>query len=187
MNVSGKECNITMNPDQLVELISKEICNHPDFLKYLRIPVTQDEIDYKLMSFKKSSSRGAADMYIPAISSALDLHIRTIQNISAYYGAVNTYPISGFTNKKTVILVLIDGVYHPVVSNSLDEELPPVPPSAAPVQDMYQPPATVPVIIISSDSEPDCAPESSTTAFQGPYVGVIPETETDSQDTNQTR
>ena len=189
-----EDYNIQINSDKLVSLISTEICNHPDYLKYLRLPVSQEEVDYKLMSFHKSGARVAADMYIPAISSALDLHIRTIQNISGYYGVVNTYPISGFTNKKTVTLIIIDGVYHPVVSVSSDEELPPAQPSSTAVQPPQpstsvdignepQPIGPSQVIIISSDSEsdPDCPPGTST-AVVGKYVVVIPETDPSSQE-----
>ena len=187
-----EDYNIQMNPDKLVKLTSTEICNHPDYLKYLRIPVSQEEVDYKLMSFNKSGARVAADMYIPAISSALDLHIRTIQNISGYYGVVNTYPISGFTNKKTVTLIIIDGVYHPVVSKSSDEELSAAQPSSTSVQPP-QPSATPvqsgpsQVIIISSDSEAEETSGTSIAVIQRKLVVVIPETDTSSQEEKKVR
>ena len=58
-------------------------------------------------------------MYLPAISNALDMHLRVIQNIAGYYGIINTYPLPNDFNpmqKKTITLIVIDGCYHPVVS-----------------------------------------------------------------------
>ena len=107
------EYDILIEPDKLIELISKEVCTHPEYTKYLKVPLSQDELNYNLMAFHstKKYSRVVADVYLPAISSALDLHIRTIQNISGFFGVVNTYPLDNFNNKKTVTLIVIDDIY----------------------------------------------------------------------------
>ena len=68
---------------------------------------------------KTEYSRLVAELYIPAISNALDLHIRVIQNIAGYYGVLNTCPLPNMgspENKKTITLILIDDTYHPVVN-----------------------------------------------------------------------
>ena len=102
--------------------------------KYKRVPLSQGELNYNLMSFhtSKNYSKLVADTYIPAISSALDLHMRTIQNISRFYGVVNTYLLASFINKKTVKLIIIDGIYQPVVSKQVDAELPASAPASLP-------------------------------------------------------
>ena len=102
--------------------------------KYKRVPLSQEELNYNLISFQvnKNYSRLVADTYIPAISSALDLHMRAIQNISGFYGVVNTYLLASFINKKTVTLIIIDGIYQPVVSKQVDAELPASAPASLP-------------------------------------------------------
>ena len=124
--------DIFINPQRLIELIASEVCNHPEYTRYMRVPPSQEEVNHKLLSFttNKEYSLLVSQMYIPAISSALNLHIRTIQNIADYYGVVNTYPLprplENFRDtKKTVTLILIDGVYYPVFTKSDDGPLTP--------------------------------------------------------------
>ena len=97
-----------IDPEKLIEFISKEVCTHLEYTKYMRVP---------LMAFHstKNYSRVVADVYLSAILSALDLHIRTIQKSSGFYGVVNIYPLGSFSNKETVTLIVIDGIYQPVV------------------------------------------------------------------------
>ena len=127
------EYDILIEPDKLIELISKEVCTHPEYTKYLKVPLSLDELNYNLMAFHstKKYSRVVADVYLPAISSALDLHIRTIQNISGFFGVVNTYPLDNFNNKKTVTLIVIDEIYQLIVAKQVDAELAPAPPAPA--------------------------------------------------------
>ena len=40
----GLEHDILIEPDKLIELISKEVCTHPEYTKYLKVPVSQDEL-----------------------------------------------------------------------------------------------------------------------------------------------
>ena len=61
-----------------------------------------------------------SQVYIPAISSALDIHLRIIQNVGGYYTILNTFPLPStqvniMDVKKTVTLILVDGIYKPVV------------------------------------------------------------------------
>ena len=68
---------------------------------------------------KTEYSRLVAELYIPAISNALNLHIRVIQNITGYYGVLNRCPLPNMgspENKRTITLILNDDIYHPVVN-----------------------------------------------------------------------
>ena len=126
------EYDTLIKPDKLIELISKEMCTHPEYTKYMKVPLSQDELNYLMVIHgTKKYSRVVADVYLPAISSALDLHIRTIQNISGFFVVVNTYPLDNFNNNKTVTLIVIDEIYQPVVAKQVDAELDP-PAAAAP-------------------------------------------------------
>ena len=146
------EYDILIEPDKLIELISKEVCTYPEYTKYLKVPLSQDELNYNRMAFHstKKYSRVVADVYLPAISRALDLHIRIIQNISGFFGVLNTYPLDNFNNKKTVTLIVIDEIYQPVVAKQVNAELAPAPPAPA-LKSEY------PVIVIS-----DCESEVRT-------------------------
>ena len=117
-----------------------------------------------------------ADVYLPAISSALDLHIRTIQNISGFFGVVNTYPPDNFNNKKTVTLIVIDEIYQPVVAKQVDAELAPAPPAPA-LKSEY------PVIVIS-DCESEVVVEYSQKVDPSPVFGmqvIVPDSESESE------
>ena len=119
-----------------------------------------------------------ADVYLPAISSALDLYIRTIQNISGFFGVVNTYPLDNFNNKKTVTLIVIDEIYQPVVAKQVDAELaadPAAAPPAPAVQSEY------PVIVIS-DCDSEVVVEYSQKVAPSPVFGmqvIVPDSESD--------
>ena len=136
----AQDYDIYYYKDQLIEYISKELCDKPDYTRYLRQPITQEEVSFNLlnMTTSKTYSRVVTDMYQPAISSALDLHIKTIQNISGYYVAVNTLSINTVdeSSKKTVTLIIQDGIYQPVV----DMKRPTTPtPSNSPQSSKYNP------------------------------------------------
>ena len=65
----------------------------------------------------KKYGKSMCDLYIPAMASALDLHIRVLEFIGGYYAVLNTFP-SNHTNSrnvKTVNLTLKEDKYKPVV------------------------------------------------------------------------
>ena len=74
------------------------------------------------MTTSRKYSRLVADMYLPAIASAMNLHIRTIQNISGYYGILNTLPLNDKDEKsrKIITLIIQDDIYQPVVAISTE-------------------------------------------------------------------
>ena len=124
------EYDIQITTDQLIEKIAQEILLNPDYTRYMKVPITQEEVNYRLLSFKKGDSYALlmSQVYIPAISSALDLHLRIIQNVGGYFTILNTFPLHStqvkiMEVKKTVTLILSNGVYKPVVSKCVDGPL----------------------------------------------------------------
>ena len=118
-----EDYDIFIEYNKMVQFIASEICRRPDYTKYMNTPLTQGDVNYSLMALSEKTeySRLVAELYLPALSTALDLHLRVIQNIAGYYGVMNTLPLPNEGNpkeKKTVTLILIDGTYHPVVQAS---------------------------------------------------------------------
>ena len=117
--------NISYSKDEIIKYMSKELVQKPDYTKYMRLPITQEEVDFNLLSMRTSKkySRLNADMYLPAISSALNIHFKTIQNISGYFAVMNTLPINNnpWQSNKVITLIMQNGIYQPVV-NILNEE-----------------------------------------------------------------
>ena len=104
----------------------------------MRVPICQEEVTFNLLNLttSKKYSRVVADMYLPAISSALGLHIRTIQNISGYFPVVNTLPLNTKPgdSKKVITLIIKDGIYQPIVKIPNEETRMPSPPLTPPIE-----------------------------------------------------
>ena len=83
-----------------------------------------DQNDEKVQS--KTYTRSVCDLYLPAMATALDLHIRVIQSISGYYAILNTLPVKQEKpNKKMKVINLIfeDNKYSPVIYFGQDAEM----------------------------------------------------------------
>ena len=130
--------NISYQKDEIIEFRAKELVHKPDYTRYMRVPISQEEVTFNLLNLttSKKYSRVVADMYLPAISSALDLHIRTIQNISGYFAVVNTLPLNTKPgdSKKVITLIIKDGIYQPIVKIPNEETEIPSPPLTPPIQ-----------------------------------------------------
>ena len=116
-----EDYDISITYDAMVSFLATEICSKPEYTRYMNCPLSQEDINTKFLAFNKKDeySRLVADMYIPAISNALDIHFRVIQNIAGYYGVINTFPLPNDGNpfqKKTITLIVIDDCYHLVVN-----------------------------------------------------------------------
>ena len=116
------EYDIHISTDELISKIAQEILQNPDYTRYMRVPISQEEVNYRLLSFKQGDKYALllSQVYIPAISSALDIHLRIIQNVGGYYTVLNAFPLPStqvniMDVKKTVTLILVDGIYKPVV------------------------------------------------------------------------
>ena len=175
----AQDYDIYYSKDELIKYISKELCDKPDYTRYLRQPFTQEEVNFNLlnMTTSKTYSRVVTDMYLPTISSALDLHIKTIQNISGYYAIVNTLPINTIdeSSKKTITLIIQDGIYQPVVD--MKGPMTPTPSNSPPSAKFNpspifraKPPSAAQIIVISDDSSENVSPFSSPTAISSPII-----------------
>ena len=121
MTCLWEDYDICLGYNKMLHFLATEICSNPEYTKYMNLPLSQEDVNYNLLALNKKTeySRLVAELYIAAISNALDLHIRVIQNIAGYYGVLNTCPLPNMgspENKKTITLILIDDTYHPVVN-----------------------------------------------------------------------
>ena len=169
MTCLWEDCDICLGYNKMLHFLATEICSNPEYTKYMNLLLSQEDVNYNLLALNKKTeySRLVAELYIPAISNALDLHIRVIQNIGGYYGVLNTCPLPNMgspENKKTITLILIDDTYHPVVN------VPGQPPT---VYKSIQQVSTekCPVILMGETPE-----KKQTTPLFVPETQVIPET-----------
>ena len=90
-----EDYDISISYDAMLSFLATEICSKPEYTRYMNCPLSQEDINSKFLAFNKKDeySRLVADMYIPAISNALDICFRVIQNIVGYYGVINTFPL----------------------------------------------------------------------------------------------
>ena len=79
---------------EVIQKISQELVNNLEYTTFLKSPVSQREVEIRMMEKveSKTYSRSVCDLYLPAMATALDLHIRVIQSISGYYAILNTLP-----------------------------------------------------------------------------------------------
>ena len=67
---------------------------------------------------KNTRNRFPADIFLPSISSATDLHIRVLQNIHGYFAVVNTKPLRSNEHErewKKINLLLEEDIYNAVI------------------------------------------------------------------------
>lgn len=46
--------NICYTKDEIIEFMSKELVQNPDYTRYMRIPITQEEVNFNLLSMTTS-------------------------------------------------------------------------------------------------------------------------------------
>ena len=123
------EYDIHISTDELISKIAQEILQNPDYTRYMRVLISQEEVNYRLLSFKQGDKYALllSQVYIPTISSVLDIHLRIIQNVGGYYTVLNTFPLPStqvniMDVKKTVTLILVDGIYKQVLPKKCTDE-----------------------------------------------------------------
>ena len=94
----------------------------------MKSPVSQGEVEIRIMEKvqSKTYSKSVCDLYLPAMATALDLHIRVIQSISGYYAILNTLPAKEEKpNKdmKVINLIFENNKYSPVIYVGQDSEI----------------------------------------------------------------
>ena len=114
-----EDYDIGIDYSKMIQFLTTEISSKPEYTRYMKNTPTLDNIIFNLtLKEKDEYAKYAAELYIPAISDALDLHLRVIKYMAGYYGVVNIFPEPSKRNPneiKTITLIQIDGAYHPVI------------------------------------------------------------------------
>ena len=105
-------------PKEVLEKISSELLSNLEYTTFMKSPISQKDVDYNMIE-KTPKGKAACDVYLPALSNALDLHIRVIQKVGDFFAVLNTYPKEG-RETKTVNLAN-DEKYMPVVYINIDK------------------------------------------------------------------
>ena len=160
---------------EVIKEISQELVNNLEYTTFLKSPVSQREVEIRMMEKvqSKTYSRSVCDLYLPAMATALDLHIRVIQNISGYNAILNILPAKEEKpnqNMKVINLILEDNKYSPVIYVGQDAEIEKsekliaeVHSSGTHVQIIgYTPPPEKEIIVISETDEEDLPPPEIT-------------------------
>ena len=159
----------------VIQKIRQELVNNLEYTTFLKSPVSQREVEIRMMEKVKSKtySRSVCDLYLPAMATALGLHIRVIQSISGYYAILNTLPAKQekpYKKMKVINLIFEDNKYSPVIYCGQDPEMEKsekliakIHSSGTHVQIIgYTPPPEKEVIVISETDEEDLPPPEIT-------------------------
>ena len=96
-----QDYDVQYTTQEILQKITDELLNDLEYTTFLKSPITQNEVEYNIMDREVMDrtkqgglnySRAICSFYLPAMATALDLHIRVIQNISGYYAVLNTLP-----------------------------------------------------------------------------------------------
>ena len=172
-----RDYDVHYTEKDVINKISQELVNNLEYTTFLKSPVSQREVDIRMMEKvqSKTYSRSVCDLYLPAMATALDLHIRVIQNISGYYAILNILPAKEEKpnhHMEVINLILEDNKYSPViyVGQDADAEIKKSQKVTAEVHSSethvqiigYTPPPEKEVIIISETDEEDLPPPEIT-------------------------
>ena len=91
-----------------------------EYTTFLKSPLSQKDVDYNMLE-KTPKGKAACDVYLPALSNALDLHIRVIQKVGDFFAILHTYPTQP-RQTKTVNLAFHEK-YMPVVYINIDKSV----------------------------------------------------------------
>ena len=66
-------------------------------MKYSKLPLNQADVHaaVKLGTSTKNYGRLVTDMYLPALSTSLQLHFRVLTNVQGYYALMHAYYSNG--------------------------------------------------------------------------------------------
>ena len=170
-----KDHDVHYTYKEVIKKISQELVNNLEYTIFLKSPVSQREVEIRMMEKvqSKTYSRSVCDLYLPAMTTALDLHIRVIQNISGYYAILNILPSKEEKpnhDMKVINLILEDNKYSPVIYVGQDSEIEKFEKLIVEVHSLgshvqiigYTPPPEKEVIVISETDEEDLPPPEIT-------------------------
>ena len=109
-----------MSCENIIDQIANQPVDDPEYLKYSKRPLTQADVNaaIKFVTSTRNYGRLVSDMYMPALASALQLHMRVITNVHGYYTIMHNTPLKTYENAhwKVINLLLDDeGKYQPIV------------------------------------------------------------------------
>ena len=118
--VLAEDYDIFMSCENIIDQIANQLVNYPEYLKYSKRPLTQADVNatIKFGTSTRNYGRLVSDMYMPALATALQLHIRVITNVHGYYTIMHNTPLKTYENAhwKVINLLLDDeGMYQPIV------------------------------------------------------------------------
>ena len=188
-----KDYDVFYSPEYVLKKISKELVSNLEYTTFLKSPMNQDMVEYNMMEEemdkeqKKKKGKAMCDFYLPAMATALDVHIRVIKNIGGYFAVLNTLPtIDTHSLARKTVNLLFDGErYFPVIYTKTQGNVAVVSPQMNPVIAEvpstsgncavqiigYTPPPPPTEVIVISDTDEEIVPETQT------YPGIVPETQ----------
>ena len=160
-----KDYDIRYKPKEVLDKISSELISKLEYTTFMKSPISQKDVDYNMIE-KSPKGKAACDVYLPALSNALDLHIRVIQKIGDFFAVLNTYPTEA-KETKTVNLAY-DEKYMPVVYINIDKNVGVVSP---------QQPTPTTSTSTTTTSTPSSSQGVEIVGYQEPDVIVISDTD----------
>ena len=111
-----------MTLDEIIDKAAEELLKNPEYMKYSKLPLTQADVHaaVKLGTSTTNYGRLVTDMYLPALSTSLQLHFRILTNVHGYYALMHTTPMGSTEDAqnpwKIINLILTDEEkYQPVI------------------------------------------------------------------------
>ena len=109
----------------MLSKLAKEIVADPKYTYLCKTPLDQETVNLQLQdNMSKRQGKMLTELYIPAISNALDLHIQVLQDVHGYLSGVNILPKNLSPNTKKVTILWNNGHYFAVVKNLGHANLP---------------------------------------------------------------
>ena len=100
------EHRIIYSKIEIINKVAEELLKNPDYTKYYKTPIENHQLNRNISEAMSSKyGRVLVDVYLPALSSALDLHIKICEEIHGYVGVVTTKPLHPSAEKKFTMLV----------------------------------------------------------------------------------
>ena len=114
------EYNTFYSPIQMIEMVSQELINNPHHTKYYQTPPEIEAIRTNMNNVMGNKfGRLLVDVYLPALSTALDLHIKICQEVHGYVSVVTTKPLTQSENKKFAMLLWENDTYKMILRKGI--------------------------------------------------------------------
>ena len=100
------EHRIIYSKIEIINKVAEELLTNLEYTKYYKTPIENHQLNRNISEAMSSKyGRLLVDVYLPALSSALDLHIKICEEIHGYVGVVTTKPLHPSAEKKFTMLV----------------------------------------------------------------------------------